>query len=263
MRLIVYIDVLIFTNIIINYCILSVTQKFLHIITNEARLISGAVIGSLFSLTAFFDKLNPMLSILLKLTCAIVMCLIAFKNNGIKYHIRNIISVFASSLIFCSVMIAFFQIVKPSGMAIINDNIYFQIDPIILIALSIITYFIIIIVQKIVKTNFDNTLVNLVITLDNVDFSCIGKIDTGCTVVEPFSGAPVIITERSVFNNIKFDNPRIIPYKGLNSQGLLYGIKANKIQIDGKVVPTETYIAITDDRIDPQFKAIINHKIKR
>ncbi len=261
--MIVYIDVLIFVNIIINYCILSVTQKFLHIITNEARLISSAVIGSFFSLTAFMENLSPVTSILIKLICATVMCLIAFKHICIKYHIRNIISVFACTLIFCAVMIVFFQIVKPSGMAIINDNIYFQIEPITLIVLSIITYLIIIVVQKIVKTNFDNSLVNLVITLENVDFSCIGKIDTGCTVVEPFSGAPVIITERSVFNNIKIDNPRIIPYKGLNSQGLLYGIKANKIQIDGKVIPTETYIAITDDKIDPQFKAIINHKIKR
>lgn len=261
--MVVYIDVLIFINIIINYCILSVTRKFLHIKTSELRIILSAGIGSLFSLTALDTNINIVLSYIIKLICSIVMCLVAYKNTNFKYIIRNIISVFAFSMIFSSVMILFYQTVKPHNMAIINDNVYFQVNPLFLILLSIVSYLIIITVQKLIKANIDNTLVNLTMTIDNRDFSCIGKIDTGCSVVEPFTGTPVIITESEVLNDFNINTPRIIPYKGFNSHGLLYGIKANSIHIDGKEMQTEAYIAITNEKIDPDFQAIINHKITR
>lgn len=91
---------------------------------------------------------------------------------------------------------------------------------------------------------------------------CLAKIDTACSVTEPFSGSPVIIVENSVLNQ-KIETNRIIPYKALGAEGVLKGFKADVINIDKKVIDKDVYIGIYDGTIDPTFKAIINHKIVR
>lgn len=260
--MVVYIDVLIFTNIIINYCILSLTKKFLHIKVKEFRIILSAFVGALFSLTVFIESLSEILSITLKLLCTIVMCLIAFNITQIKIYIKCVCATFGFSVMFCGVMIFVHNFSKAKNIAIINDTVYFQIDSITLILLSIITYIVITVIQRIVSNDFQNTIVNLKIKIKNDDYSCVAKIDTGCSVTEPFSGAPVIIVESSLLNDIN-DANRVIPYKALGCDGILKGIKADKITIDKKVIEKDVYIGIYKGTIDPQFKAIINHKIVR
>ena len=44
-----YIDVLIFTNVIINYCILSASKKFLHIKTSQIRIVLASIWSIVFS----------------------------------------------------------------------------------------------------------------------------------------------------------------------------------------------------------------------
>ncbi len=261
--MVIYIDVLLFTNILINYCILSATKKFLHINTKEYRLLLGSLTGALFSLTTFLPSLNFFISLTIKFICSITISLISFGYGNIKVFSKYIVSVFLITNIFAAMMIAFYQIAKPSKMAIINDNIYFQIDSVVLVILSVIIYTIILILQKILSDNYTDTLVNLNVTIDNKEFTCVGKIDTGCTLTEPFSNAPVIIIEKEVLKDVSNKKERIIPYKVLGGSGVIYAVKAQKTIIDKKEVKKEIYIGMFDGVIDPCFKALINHNIIR
>lgn len=128
--------------------------------------------------------------------------------------------------------------------------------------ITISIYIIIILAQRLLKHDIINTIVNLQITFKDIEFKCVAKIDTACSVTEPFSGNPVIIVEKAVLNQ-NIETNRIIPYKALGAQGILKGFKADKINIDKKVIDKDVYIGIYDGLIDPQFKAIINHKIVR
>ncbi len=261
--MVIYIDVLLFTNTLINYCILSATKKFLHSNSKEFRLILGSIAGALFSLTVFIPSINTFTSIVIKLFCSITMCLISFRYCNIKLFIKHITSVFLFTIIFCAVMIAFYQLAKPQKMAIVNDNIYVQIEPILLIVISIAVYILIILLQKILGNNINNTLVNLCVTIDNKEYSCVGKVDTGCTLTEPFSDSPVIIMEKELLNDVVGKNERIIPYKALGSSGIIYATKAQKVSIDKKDIHKDIYIGMFDGTIDPCFKAIINYNILR
>ena len=260
---VIYIDVLLFTNILIDYCILSLTKKFLHINSKEFRTILGSVAGALFSLTIFLPNVNTFLSLLIKIICSITMCLIAFGYSNIKLFIKNIASVFLFTIVFCGVLTAFYQIAKPAKMAIVNDNVYFQIDSVLLIVISLAIYIIIVLLQRIVGGNISDALVNLNVTIENREYACIGKIDTGCTLTEPFSNAPVIIVEKDLLDGVSDKKERVIPYKVLGRSGIIYAVKAQKVSIDRKEIRKDIYIGMFDGNIDPCFKAIINHNILR
>lgn len=260
--MVIYIDVLIFTNILINYCILSLTRKYLHIKTSEFRIILSSALCSLCSLTVFL-QIGNFLSLVIKLLCSALMCLIAYKMSDIKTYIKCITTVFAISVIYCGVMIIFYQALKPKNMAIINDTVYFQIQPLTLITISIAIYIIIMCISRVISSNITNTIVDLKMQVDGNEYSCIGKIDTGSSVVEPFSRVPVIITESSVLNGLKCKNQRIIPYKTLNNNGIMYAVKADKIYINKKPIQKQAYIGIYDGTIEPQIKAIINSELTR
>lgn len=261
--MVIYIDVLIFTNILINYCILSATKKFLHIKTKEIQVILGAVFGGICALTLFIDTNSNVLSLLIKLVVSVLMCLISFKFVDIKTFIKYVSSVFTFSVIFCGVMILIYQIIRPTNMAIINDTVYFQVEPLVLITVSVVIYIVLVILQRVLKTDVINTLVNLNICICGNEYSCIGKIDTGSSVIEPFSGAPVIITEKDILNDLTPQKVRIVPYNALGNSGIMYAVKADKIVIDKKEIQKEIYIGMYSGEIDKQVKAIINSQIIR
>ncbi len=261
--MVIYIDVLLFTNILIDYCILSLSKKFLHINTKEFRLILGAIAGALFSLTIFLPSVNTFSSLFIKLICSITMCFISFGYRNIKQYIKCISCVFFFTVVFCAMMIAFYQLVKPNKMAVVNDNIYFQIDAVLLIVLSVVIYIVIILLQKILGGNISDALVHLKVTIENKEYSCIGKIDTGCTLTEPFSNSPVIIMEKYLLDGVSEQKKRIIPYRVLGGDGIIYAVKAQKVSIDKKEITKDIYIGIFEGRIDPCFQAIINHNIIR
>lgn len=261
--MVIYIDVLLFTNTIINYCILSLTKKYLHLKSKESRLIISSLIASLFTLTVFLPISSTILSMLIKLLCCLSMCIIAFKFINTATYIKAVCTSFVFTLIFSAVMILFYQLCKPENMAIVNDTVYIHVNPLLLIALSVVVYSIIFLLQRLLHKDFINTLVNINLMIDNKVYSCIGKIDTGSSVVEPFSGCPVIITESSVLGDLSLQKPRIVPYSVLGGEGLLYAVKADKVTIDRKEINKDIYIGIYKGEIDPQIKAIINSQIIR
>ncbi len=262
MHVIVYVDVLIFINIIINYCILSLTQKFLCYKTNQIRLILAAFVGAISSLVVFLPIFSTLISYIIKFIVSALICIIAFKHNNLSMYMRSMLSTFVFSVIFCGIMILIYQSAKPENMAIINDTVYFDIDPLILILISLLIYLLIMLIQRIFSQNVSNTLVNLSIHIGTNVYNCIGKIDTGCSVLEPFTGAPVIIIEKSILDNLN-TTTRIIPYKVLGHDGILNAVKADKVLIDKKEIEKIIYIGIFDGKIDNQIKAIINSEIVR
>ena len=257
---IIYVDVLIFTNMLINYCILSLAKKFLHAKSSEIRIIFASFVGALCTLTVFLPVYNEVFSYVIKLFISTIICFIAYSYIDIRTYIKNVIAVFCISVIFCGAMLLIYQGTKPKNMAIVNDIVYFQIKPITLILISVVNYLIVRLVQNIFRNETSGTIAKIKFTVSGQCFSCIGKIDTGCSVVEPFSNAPVIIIESSIIN---IDGERIIPYSALGTSGILKGIKAEKVEIDNQTINKEVYIGIFNGNIDNNVKAIISSEILR
>ena len=63
-------------------------------------------------------------------------------------------------------------------------------------------------------------------TLHEKTYSCIGKVDTGCNLKEPFSSAPVIIMDAAVYDTKTEEPLRIIPYSTIGGSSYLNAVKA-------------------------------------
>lgn len=261
--MVIYIDVLIFLNIITNYCILCATRRFLNLDIKHSKLLLASFTGALFTLTLLLDINSLIFTLLIKIVCISFMCFIAFFKKDIYTYIKCLFTTFVFTVIFSAVSIAYYQIFKPKNMTIINNIMYIHVKPISLILISTIIYILILISKRLLLHNSLNYTVKVKILINNAECSCIGKIDTGNSVVEPFSGAPVIIAERSLFPEVSTSASRIIPYTVLGGSGILYGIKPQKLYIDDVEINKEVYIGIYDGKIDLSFKSIINSNILR
>ncbi|MBR2715339.1 MAG: sigma-E processing peptidase SpoIIGA, partial [Ruminococcus sp.] len=196
--MLIYIDILIFTNTIINYCILICTQKFLHINHKHGGIVCSSIVSALFSLIIFIPINSFILNTTIKLLCSGIMCFIAFYKTNSVTLVKSIITSFIIAVLFSGAMVSVFKVFKPKNMIIVNDIVYFQYSPILMIIIAVFIYLIIYVLQKLFSDELSNTLVHLDIYLDDIKYSCIGKIDTGSSLVEPFSGNPVILTENSI-----------------------------------------------------------------
>lgn len=147
-------------------------------------------------------------------------------------------------------------------MVIVNDIVYFQVNPLWLIALTAFIYYILLIIYKLFSERIKSTVVPLSFTVDDHTYNCIGKIDTGCNLREPFSSAPVIIADRTVFIADDRKPYRIIPYSAIGGSSFLKAVKAQSVIINKQPVEKEIYIASSEISSN-SFQAIINSDITR
>ncbi|MEG6616441.1 sigma-E processing peptidase SpoIIGA [Peptococcaceae bacterium 1198_IL3148] len=78
MTKVVYLDIVLVGNLVMNFLILWSTAKFAKLHPGRWRLLLGAVVGSIYTLTVFIPELYALLHWICKLTISILMVLITF-----------------------------------------------------------------------------------------------------------------------------------------------------------------------------------------
>ena len=243
----IYIDILVTVNFFIDYFLLLCTKKFLGINKKYYRIIIGSVIGGITSLSALLPTLPLGLNFFIDLLIAMLIIIITFGKCEIKTYIKRVLVYFTVSFIFCGIMIFVYLNFKPANMGIYNDVVYFDISPIILIILTLLCYYIMLIIKK-----FTGNI------LHNYMMFC-AKIDTGCNVKEPFSGNSVIIAEKNLLENFEFpkNKCRIIPFETLSGEGSIKGFAADTVIIDGKTIIYPIYLGICENVFKGDTKALV------
>ena len=260
--MVIYIDILLFVNAIINYVILMTAEKLLKRDVRLYRMILGAVIGAVFSLTIFISSDSRILLWILRIVTTGIITLIVFGWKTSLEFLRSYLCNTIVSVIYCGAYILFYQIFKPPSMVIVNDILYLQVNPIWLTALTAIIYVIVLVIYKIFSERMKSTVVMLKFAINGKDYSCVGKVDTGSNLREPFSSAPVIIVDTTVFDTAREEMIRIVPYSTVNGSSYLSAVKADAVHIDKKPIGETVYIA-TGHIQNPSYQAIINSEIIR
>ena len=260
--MVIYIDVLLFVNVIVNYAILMTAEKLLKQDVRLYRMILGAVIGALFSLTIFIRSDSRMLLLILRIVITGIVTLIVFGWRSPIEYLRSYLCNTAVSVIYCGGYILFYQVFKPPNMVIVNDILYLQVNPLWLTALTAIIYILVLVIYKLFSERIKSTVVILRFTIHGRDYSCVGKVDTGSNLREPFSSAPVIIVDTAVFDTAREGLIRVIPYSTVNGSSYLSAVKADRVNIDKKPIGDTVYIA-SGQIHNPNYQAIINSEIIR
>lgn len=251
----------------------------------KLRLILAAGVGSLASLIILLPPMNAFLSFAVKLLISAVICVTAFKWGGKREFFKNTAAFYMISFLFCGVMIALWFTFTPKGMVINNSTVYFNISPVYLIISSLVTYLIVQLICRITgRRKAEKLFLDVKIEHLGKARELRGKLDTGCSLVEPFSGNPVIICSKKALNGLEPESIelkaetmagarsderlssmsvhsgiRIIPYKTFSGQGLLPCFKPNRIFIDGRLCLNEIYIAVSERGIaDNELDCLIN-----
>lgn len=260
--MVVYVDILIVINAAVNYAVLLTADKLLKRGIRLLRLLAGASLGAIFSLIVFLRIDNVILLLLIRVATTALLTLAAFGFKSRSEYLKAALMTIAVSMLYSGGFILFYQLFKPPDMLIINDVPYFNVDPLSLILLTSVIYLILLILIKLFSERIKSTVVPLRFTVSDKEYSCIGKLDTGSDLTEPFSGSPVIIVDKEVFSPANDTPCRIIPYTTVNGSSYLKAVKADTVSVEHKPITKQVYIA-SGDIHNGSYQAVINLDIIR
>ena len=262
----IYVDVLVVINMFEDFLLLLCVKYILRLKVKYLRVIAASVIGGISSVSVLLPSVNFLFSIIIRLLLGASLAFIAFGYKSGKQFIKTSFTLIILSFLFSGAMIFFYLAVKPDGMYIVNDMVYFDISPVLLIILTVLIYFILFIYRKVFQNHARSGLVHSVKILyknNKAEFKC--KTDSGCNVKEPFSGSSVIIAEKSQLGDINVNEQslRIIPFESLGGSGIIKGFKPDEVYIDGSKVNEEIYIGICDNVINSEIKGLMPENISK
>jgi len=278
MKQIIYIDVLIAVNLFINYFLIISTAKFLHLKPTKLRIIFGEILGGIYSLYILLPPTNFFISLIIKFFMAASIIFATFKFSGIKTFFKTLICFYLINFAFSGIMLALWCALKPQGMAVNNGVVYFSISPVVLVVSTVVTYIILKTINRIIgKRSFGKATCEVKIIGENSEVSLTALIDTGNSLVEPFSGLPVIVVKGESIKNIcpeeiisekKIGNVdeatflkskfRMVPFKTISGEGLLPAFKPKNVIINSGA-SKDAYVAVcSGDILEENCSAIIN-----
>ena len=274
--MVVYADILLTVNLIVDFILLKITLKILKIIPKTARLILASFTGALFSLYIFLPQSPILIELAIQFLMSGVLILICIGFGTFKLFIRGVATLFCVTLIYAGGMIALWQLFKPSGMVINNSVVYFNISPIILIASTVAGYFLYIIFSKLFTVSSKTAKrCNLTLYALGKSVGLTAIIDTGNSLTDILSNSEIIIVDLSVakalFGEINIEKDpllatryRTIPCNTISGGSIMEGFRCDigEIYLEDKTITLNNpIIAISKTPIKEDYSAILNPKI--
>lgn len=228
----IYVDVVLLLNFIIDLLLLFSVDILLRRFAKKRRIVVGALVGSLSTLLLFLVKGQAFL-IVYKLVTSIVLVIIAFGYKSFSYFKDNLFWLYVVSIIL------------GGSIYLINDDVTFKNNALVFSTKGVIINFVILfgfgffIVYKYIKLMKNYKLdyhnyMSVDIYFNNDVISDVGFLDTGNNLKDPVGGKPIILVDKSMFDGDVFGY--LVPFKGLNSSGLLKVFKPDKVYVDKKRV---------------------------
>lgn len=234
------------------------TAKLTKSVFKQVRMLLGALLGALYSLVIFVPSLSAFTTILGRFMVSLIIVISTFGFKRMSAFVKNVLCFYFSNLIFFGVILAIWLTLKPRGVFINNDAVYFNISAKILLLLALISYVLSSLVVKLYNhTISKKEIYSLTIIKDDKKTHLYAFLDSGNRLVEPFSSYPVIIVDSSKIN---FEAERVIPYSTVGGEGFLNAFKPDCVIIsNGKSTLECKDVYVASSNIESkEFSAILN-----
>ena len=270
--MVVYADVLVVLNLIVDYFLVLLTAKILRSAISVWRALLSGSIGALSSLCIFIPQSFWLVEFTVRIIICALMTLAAFGFKGAKSFFRGMAVLFGVTFGYAGLMMAVWYIVRPSGMVINNSVVYFDISPTVLIVSSVISYFVISVIRRFLsRTTPDAGECEITLYAQDRESTVKAMIDTGNSIEDILGGKDVIIADKSVVDTLfKADEKgaqsryRLLPCSTVSGGGMLEGYRCDKAEIllgGRKIRLNSPVIAISKTRLSTETPAIINPKV--
>lgn len=247
----IYIDLVFFINLIMDFYILSGVKFLLKLQTKLYRIILGSIIGSS-SILLLFLKLNTLELNIYKILISIIMTYVTFGKNK-----------FFNKLFYLYII----SIIVGGSLYLINDSLGYKVDSFIfinngysinLIILLIISPLIIYLyIKEFLKFKKKiNTTYNVIIKIKNKTINIEAFLDTGNKLIDPYFHRPIILLNKK-YINLKKHKIIYVPFNSLNNNGILKCIIPEYILIDNKKYD-KCLIGISENL---KYDCILNERI--
>ena len=270
--MVVYADVLVVLNLLVNYFIILASAKFLRKKVRILRILFGSFIGAAASLYIFLPEVNLAAEVLFKIVLCLVITLTVFGIKSVKSFLKASGVLFTVTCAYAGIMIAVWKIFKPNGMVINNSVVYFNISPLMLVAFSAAAYIIFTVIMKVFARNniyAKDCDITVFYGDKTVNFKAI--VDTGNSVCDLFGRSEVIIVDPSIIDTLFISGDiknktryRAIPYNSVSGYGMLDGYRCDKgiiISEKKEIVLKEPILAASKTQINDEYEGIVNPEI--
>lgn len=260
LKTVIYADILIVINIIVNYLLLRATAAMAGCQFKAWRFLIASAAGGFFSLIIFIENIPVFLNIIIKITFLLAMVFIAFGAKSAKAFFKCCAVFFLSNFAFAGIMLAL-NFTAISNASIYKNGIaYFDIDIFTLTVSAVACYAILSLISRFSKSKIpQKSIYPIRITYGEKSVEGKALFDSGNSLCDCFSGKPAIIAEKDFVKNIFVKNEltdmknfRLIPFTTIQSGGALPAFMADKAEIltDGNwLAAKDIYIAVTEKKI--------------
>lgn len=266
---VIYIDILLLTNLIINLTLLLLTQKITHSAYSKPRLLVASIIGSLSSLTVLTDSL--LASVIVKLVCFVLQLIITFKIISFNLLLKHSLVLLLLNSLYLGLAIGLWIISDRKIFYIKNMTVYFDINTKMLIFLTIVIYLLITLFERLKGTVFDNTKrFTVSFDFEGESYTLDGIADTGNNLNDLYYSKPVVVVQSQKLSqqlsieieNIRKYNLHLQPYKTVSGEGFLYVTKPSEIKISDckNSITADVCLGFSGGEIKTE-KCIFNPKI--
>lgn len=230
----IYIEVVFILNFLLDFMILYGTKRILKRNNKLIRVVIGSIVGSFTTFLLFID-INNFILLVLKLLISIILIIIVF---GFRNIIRNLIYFYLLSII-----------IGGSAYLLNINNVFFLVISSFIVIIILIKEFLS------YKEIFSNKYL-VTIIISKKKYCLEGFIDTGNRLVDPISRKSVILVNL----NINSNNVIYVPYKALNTTGVIKCIKPDKVMVGDKKF--DCLIGISKDKFNIDENCILPNIFK-
>ena len=252
----IYLDLLLLLNFFLDFILLLTTGIILKRKINIKFLTISSFIGSLSILILFFN-INSLTLFIIKLLLSIIMILIGYPKNNIKYFFYNLVVFYVVSIFLggCLYMLNISLSYKNNGLIFFHNGL--SINLIVLLFLAPFILFFYIKEQRFIKNKYNNYY-KTTIYIDDHLVEATGYIDSGNTLT--FKGKPVLLIDKRKVIFLQ-EGYRIIPYKVVNKIMMLKIYKCDKVIINNHEFKN-IYIGLSEDDFNIDgVDILLNNKI--
>lgn len=249
--MVVYADVLIFLNTVVNYLIINLTMQLAKSQIKLWRQVFAAFVGALFCLYIFLPNYGMAFEMLYRAVVSATVTVCGFGFSNFKKFVREVLLFYTVSFLYGGMMLAVWFLFKPDSLAINNGIVYFNISPIFLVAATATAYCLITLLKKLTvrQAQFARR-VKIEICCKTSTVSVDAMVDTGHSLTDLLSSSPVILVNQKAFIDLLGERDgrevlsmngvsntqvrkryRLIPFRTVSGNGLLPAIRCDEARV--------------------------------
>lgn len=195
----IYVDILFLINFIINYLILFTSAKVGAARIRRLRLFSGALVGAVYGVLVFFPDIPFITSFVSKIAVSVLMVICSF---GVAYILRMTLLFLAVSLAFGGVVLAASLLGAGDFFEVRGGVYYIHISVSALLSCSAFAYLLLSLVFKRSAARSDRKISRVAIYDGDAKTELAALNDTGNTLCDPATNAPVVISDYRMLREI-------------------------------------------------------------